>query len=149
MAPVIEEIVSLDGSVRLDIKGTSMMPLLRNEKDAVILEKPLNLQKFDVVLFRKKDGYIALHRIVNITNDTYTIIGDNQYRHDSGIKKSDLIAKATVFCRGKLRINERQIRLFGAVWYSTYPLRKFLKRGFSWIKRRLSTYGRSLKNKFR
>ena len=149
MAPVIHEIVSAGGSVRLDVKGNSMMPLLRSERDAVLLKKAENIQKYDVVLFKKKDGKIALHRIVEINDDFYTIIGDNQYKFDYKIHISDLIAKSVEFYRGKKRINERQIRTFGTMWYATYPLRKFVRKGFSWIKRHLPDCIRSLKNKFR
>lgn len=149
MAPVIFEIVSLGGSVRLDIKGNSMMPLLRSERDAVLLKKAENIIKYDVVLFKKKDGKIALHRIVDIKDDLYTIIGDNQYRFDSNIPSDALIAKAVEFYRGKNCIGEEQIRAFGMLWYTTYPLRNFIRRSFSWIKRHSLAYIRSLKNKFR
>ncbi|MBQ6999157.1 MAG: S24 family peptidase [Clostridia bacterium] len=149
MAPVIYEIVSAGGSVKLEVKGVSMMPLLRNERDSVLLKKADNLSLYDVVLFKRANGKIALHRIVEINNDTYTIIGDNQYRFDRNIKQADLIAKAVEFHRGTKRIGENGIRKFGAFWYTTYPIRNFIRRGFSWIKRHLPDCIRSLRNKFR
>lgn len=148
MAPIIEEIVKSGGAVRLDVKGTSMMPLLRNEKDAVLLKNPDNVRRFDVVLFRKADGRIALHRIVKI-GDFYTIIGDNQYSFDCGISQCDLIAKATEFHRGHHRISEKKIRAFGAFWYSIYPMRRLSRKGFLWIRNHLSACIRFLRNKFR
>lgn len=149
MSPIISEIVLSGGSVRLDVKGNSMMPLLRNERDAVLLRKADSICKYDVVLFKKSDGKIALHRIVDIKDDTYTIIGDNQYRFDYEIRKEDLIAKAVEFIRGKHRISEKQIRSFGVFWYATYPLRNFARKGFTWIKRHSPACIRSLRNKFR
>lgn len=148
MAPIIEEIVRGGGSVRLGVKGTSMMPLLRSEKDAVLLVKPDNLRRFDVVLFKKADGRIALHRIVGLA-DTLTIIGDNQYSFDRKIPKSDLIAKATEFHRGKHKIGERKIRAFGAVWFALYPIRRISRKGIIWIRNRLSACMRFLRSKFR
>ena len=53
MSPIIYDIVSCGGSVRLDVKGNSMMPLIRDEKDAVLLKKPEKIQLYDVVLFKK------------------------------------------------------------------------------------------------
>lgn len=149
MSPIIYEIVSSGGSVRLDIRGTSMMPLLRSERDAVLLKKAENIVKYDVVLFKKKDGKIALHRIVDIKDDTYTIIGDNQYKFDYAVSKEALIAKAVEFHRGNHRIGETTIRVFGLMWYATYPLRNFTRKGLTWIKRHLPACIRSLKNKFR
>ena len=149
MAPLIYEIVSSGGAVKLEVKGNSMMPVLRNERDAVLLKKAENISRFDVVLFKRANGKIALHRIVEINNGTYTIIGDNQYRFDKNIKNEDFIAKAVEFHRDDKRIGEESIRKFGAFWYWTYPLRNFIRRGFSWIKRHLPDCIRSLKNKFR
>ncbi len=149
MAPIIFEIVSAGGSVRLDVKGNSMMPLLRSERDAVLLKKAEDIARYDVVLFKKADGKIALHRIVDIKDNTYTIIGDNQYKFDYAIPKEDLIAKAVEFHRGRHRIGEGQIRAFGAFWYTTYPLRQFSRKGFKWIKRQSPACIRSLRNRFR
>lgn len=149
MAPIIYEIVSAGGSVKLEVKGISMMPLLRNERDSVLLKKAEVISKYDVVLFKKANGKIALHRIVEIKDGTYTIIGDNQYKFDRNIKQKDVIAKAVEFHRGAKRIEEKAIRTFGAFWYATYPLRNFIRRGFSWIKRHLPDCIRSLRNKFR
>ena len=149
MSPIIYDIVSCGGSVRLDVKGNSMMPLIRDEKDAVLLKKADNVQLYDVVLFKKGNGRIALHRIVEITNDTYTIIGDNQYRFDRNIRYDQLIAKAVEVQRGKRHIGEDSIRKFGAFWYATYPIRNFTRRGLGWIKRHTPACIRSLRNKFR
>ncbi len=149
MAPVIYEIVSAGGSVRLDVKGNSMMPLLRSERDAVLLKKADDVKLYDVVLFRKKNGRYALHRIVDIKNDTFTIIGDNQYSFDYSIDKASLIAKAVEFHRGSKRISEKASRRFGAAWHFIYPVRNFAGKGFRWIKRHSPACIRSLRNKFR
>lgn len=149
MSPIIYEVVSSGGSVRLEVKGKSMMPFLRSEKDSVLLKKADNIKKYDVVLFKKHTGKIALHRIVHIDDGIYKIVGDNQYRFDTNIKKEDLIAKAVEYHRGKLRIGETEIRTLGMLWYATYPLRNFLRRGFRWIKRHSFACIRCLKNKFR
>lgn len=149
MAPVIYEIVSVGGCVKLEVKGVSMMPILRNERDCVLLKKAENLFLYDVVLFRKANGKIALHRIVEINEDSYTIIGDNQYKFDRNIKRENIIAKAVEVHRGSKCIGEATIRKFGSFWYKTYPFRNFIRRSFSWLKRHLPDCIRSLKNKFR
>lgn len=149
LSPIIHEIVNSGGSVRLEVKGSSMMPFLRSEKDSVLLKKADNIKKYDVVLFKKHTGKIALHRIVHIDNGVYKIVGDNQYKFDRDITKEDLIAKAVEYHRGKLRIGEAKIRTLGMLWFATYPLRNFLRRGFGWIKRHSFACIRYLKNKFR
>lgn len=149
IAPVIYDIVSSGGSVRLDIRGNSMMPLLRSEKDSVLLKKADSIEKFDVVLFKNDSGTIALHRVVDIVDDSFIIIGDNQYAFDIGIKKDNLIAKAIEFYRSGKCISEKQIRLFGAFWFALFPLRRIARKVLIWTKRHLPACVRSPKNKFR
>ena len=146
---IIEEL-NTHGYCASTTRGTSMEPLFRTGRDMVVIKKADGeCKKYDVVLFRKKDGNIALHRIVESNDSQYTIIGDNQYRFDCNIKHDDLIAKVSQLHRGKHSIKEEQIRWFGMVWYATYPLRNFTKRGFRWIKRHFFACIRCLKNKFR
>ncbi len=58
--------------------GVSMMPLLRQGRDAVRLVKPQRpLKKMDIVLFERPDGQLVLHRIIRIRNGEYYIRGDN------------------------------------------------------------------------
>ena len=59
-------------------RGVSMMPLLRQGRDAVRLVKPQRpLKKMDIVLFERPDGQLVLHRIIRIRNGEYYIRGDN------------------------------------------------------------------------
>ena len=149
MYPIISEIVNSGGSVKLEVKGNSMMPFLRSEKDSVLLKEIGDVQQYDVVLFKTNPEHIALHRIVNCDNGTFTIIGDNQYVFDRNIKKEDLIAKAVEFHRGKLCMNEKFIRVSGMLWFKTFPLRNFIRRGLRWIKRHFYAYIHSPKNNSR
>lgn len=60
-------------------RGVSMMPLIRQGKDLMIIKSrgktPLKLG--DAVLFTRGRDYV-LHRIVDIVSDGYLICGDNQ-----------------------------------------------------------------------
>lgn len=149
ISPIIYEIVSAGGSVRLDVKGNSMKPLLRSERDSVVLKKVSDIKKYDVVLFRTQNGRIALHRIIDIDDSVYTIAGDNQFRFNYDVKHDDLIAKAVEFHRGKRCLNETQINRFGAFWFAVYPLRRITRKGLSWIKRHLPACIRSFIDKYR
>ncbi len=149
MVPVIDEVISAGGNVRLDVKGYSMWPLLRSEIDSVLLKKPTDIKKYDVVLFKRTDGTFALHRIVKITNSSLTTVGDNQYIFDQTVTPDAVIAKAVEFQRGKRRIGEKNIRLFGVFWVALFPLRRLLRKGLSWIKNHLPVCIRSFVNKFR
>lgn len=60
--------------------GDSMMPLLRENRDLVIIGRVTQpLKKNDAVLFKRESGGYVLHRITKVCrNGTYRIGGDNR-----------------------------------------------------------------------
>lgn len=63
---IIAEKLETGGSVTFNPKGTSMLPMLRDGDDTVVLSKPKGrLHLFDLPLYRRKDGSYVLHRVVN------------------------------------------------------------------------------------
>lgn len=95
MVGLIEEVISDDGEFRLYPKGTSMLPLIRQGKDSVILVKPGLLSIGDIILYKRKSGQFVLHRIVKKKGDNLVICGDNQTQLEYGITTADVIAKVT------------------------------------------------------
>ncbi len=65
-------------NVTIPVKGVSMLPFIRGDRDAVVLEpadRTRNLAPGDIVLFRY-DGRFILHRILKINADVAEIRGD-------------------------------------------------------------------------
>ena len=91
--PVIKEKLEMGGEVTFGPKGTSMLPLIVQGRDTVTLvSPPSKLKKYDLPLYRRKNGQFVLHRVVKVNKDgTYTMCGDNQFMHEPGIEHSDLI----------------------------------------------------------
>jgi hypothetical protein len=92
VAPLIESVVSRDGKFRLYPKGISMRPLLREGKDSVLLEKCTNIEKNDILLYKRPSGQYVLHRTVSVENNL-VFCGDNQSFYEYGITENDIIAK--------------------------------------------------------
>ena len=90
--------------------GTSMMPMLREHRDLMIIEKrgqnPLKVG--DAVLFKRDNKYI-LHRIIGVNNNpdgiTYDIVGDNQWRVEKNVNDSAVIGILTAFVRDGVEIS--------------------------------------------
>lgn len=59
--------------------GNSMRPLIRPYKDVIVVEPWQNYTVGDVVLYRNGEQYV-LHRIAEICQGRYRIIGDNCIR---------------------------------------------------------------------
>ena len=119
-----EDLLRNDGRLVYKTKGTSMEPMLRQNRDLVIIEVPSSrLQKYDVALYRRDEKYI-LHRVIGVNDDGYRIRGDNTYSTEH-VPFDDVIGVLTRFQRkGKLHtVTERGYRFYVRFWNAIYPLR--------------------------
>lgn len=74
----VEAMLAEGREVRIRIRGHSMFPMLRNDRDCVILRACTDtsqLRRGDVALFRSSGNHI-LHRIVRREGDRLTMAGD-------------------------------------------------------------------------
>ena len=91
--PLIKEVLASGGEFELYPKGTSMLPLIRERKDAVVLVSPDKIEKDDIVFYQRDDGKFVLHRVIKIKDDIFTMCGDNQFVLEKGIRKDQIFAK--------------------------------------------------------
>ena len=95
LMPLVEEELQKGKDVMLPLKGISMTPFLIHNRDKVILTA-LNSRKIkvgDIVMFRRKDGSYAMHRVYKCHgNKSFDIVGDAQYLIDEGICYDMLVA---------------------------------------------------------
>ena len=85
--------------------GVSMLPMLKQGRDLFILKKKTDqrCKKYDVVLYYRKPGQYVLHRIVEVHEKEYVILGDNCEHKEYGIKEEDILAVMDSFVRkGKI-----------------------------------------------
>ena len=100
--PLINETISSGGEFRLYHKGKSMMPLLREGIDSVILVAPTDIKKNDIVLYVRNSGQFVMHRVVKLKGDNYIMCGDNQALLEKGITKENILAKVKGIYRGDI-----------------------------------------------
>lgn len=100
--PLMKEQIDSGKAVEFRPSGSSMLPLIQPIKDVVLIKKaPSKLKKFDLPLYRRKDGAFVLHRVVGMKNGTYTMRGDNQKVLEYGIEPEQILAIAVgVFKNG-------------------------------------------------
>lgn len=77
----LEDQLSKDGKILTTVHGNSMMPLLRQDRDTVIIQLPEALpKKGDVVLYKREEGSnLVLHRVTGFKDGVYTTRGDNRF----------------------------------------------------------------------
>lgn len=139
--PLIQERLAAGQTIRFYPQGISMLPMLRQGVDSVILAPPpQKLKKYDIPLYQRPGGKYILHRVVAVS-EAYTCTGDNQFRQETGVEHSCVIAVVVAFYRGDTlwRTDDWRYRLYCRLWHGTRPLRHFCKRGIGWMRRRLKT----------
>ena len=74
-----EQELQKHGSVVFTHRDETMRPLLRKNRDVVLIEQrgTERCRKYDTVFFKQDSGRYGLQRIVKVLDDGYEIIGDN------------------------------------------------------------------------
>ena len=113
--PVLQEVIDSGGEFRLSPRGTSMLPLLREGRDSVVLVAKGDLKKRQICLYRRTDGSFVLHRILVFDKVGEPVFcGDNQTKREYGIKREDVIAVVAAIYRGEKRksVTSFSVRLY-------------------------------------
>ncbi len=136
-----EEVIKKSGKLVYKNKGDSMMPLIREGKDLIIItRKPKKrLKKYDVPLYKRDSGQYVLHRILKVREKDYVICGDNRWQKEYGITDRHIIGVLSAVVRnGKtISVNDWRYKLYVHIWCDFFPIRAFIARGVSFLKRRL------------
>ena len=137
--PLIQEALNQGKTVKFSPRGISMLPMLRQEIDSVILSPvPAKLKKYDLPLYQRDDGKYVLHRVVRVA-ETYTCVGDNQFVLEHGLRHDQMIALVTAFTRGDrlIAVSDWRYWVYCRMWHYTRGLRHFYRRAKGWIRRHL------------
>ena len=131
-----EEYLNEYGSLTYRFRGVSMLPLLRQGRDLIIVKsRDGGYNKGDVVMYRRGPKRHVLHRIIGMRPDGYIIMGDNCTAKEYGIKDEDILGVMTGFIRdGKeYHVSDMPYRAYTCLWLHTIPLRVFLKKTKSFL----------------
>ncbi len=97
----IEEVLSEHGKYIGPTVGVSMLPMLKNRRDTiVVLPKTERLKPLDVALYRRGDAYV-LHRVLEVCEWGYIIRGDNCYTDEKIPEGAVIGVLAEFFRKGK------------------------------------------------
>lgn len=125
----IRTVLDSGGEFRIYPQGTSMLPLLREGRDSVVLEKPSGrLKRGDIALYRRKNGSYILHRVIRAENDL-SMCGDDQLSVENGIKQEQIIAVVSRIYRDDKLLPQKNIlyRCYLVMWRSFFLRRVYFK----------------------
>ncbi len=132
-----EEYLDTYGELTYANQGVSMLPLIKQGRDIVILKKKdknTRCQKYDVALYVNPDHKYIMHRIVKVREDSYDFLGDNLLVKELDIKEDRVIAVMTEFVhKGKrYSVTDKGYVMYVKVWMFLTPVRIFVKK-YIWI----------------
>lgn len=127
------DLISSGGEFRLFHKGTSMLPLLRQGIDSVVLVAPTDIKKNDILLYKRANGQFVMHRAIKIKKDEFIMCGDNQYEHEHGIKQENVLAKVKGVYRGDTYFEGDNKHY--KKYVKTLPLRRAKYRALNFIRK--------------
>ena len=137
-----EDVIERDGRLVYTNVGDSMRPLIRQDRDILIIEKPQGrLKKYDVPLYKRDSGQYVLHRILKVRENDYVICGDNRYSKEYGITDRHIIGVLTAVVRNgkEVPITDMRYRLYVHLWCVFFPIRALIlkaKHFPKWLKRK-------------
>ena len=133
-----EEQLAKNGKLIYTNKGDSMMPLIKQDRDLLII-KPVQgrLKKYDVPLYKRDSGQYVLHRILKVRKNDYVICGDNRWVKEYGIRDRHIIGVlGAVIRNGKeVSVNNWKYKLYVHLWCDLFPLRAMMVHVISKISR--------------
>lgn len=134
-----EEIIERDGKLIYTNKGDSMMPLIKENRDILVIEKTNGrLKKFDIPLYKRDSGRYVLHRVIRVRQYDYVICGDNRVNLEYGITDRHIIGVLTAVIRNgkEIPVRSRRYKLYAGLWYLIFPLRYVSKKIFYFFRKR-------------
>lgn len=121
--------------------GDSMMPLIRQHKDMLIIVRPkewdllegdgaVKLKRLDVPLYKRDSGQYVLHRVLKVRKGDYVICGDNRWQRETGITDRHIIGVLSAIVRdGKeIPVTDKRYRLYSHLWCDFFYIRALLLR---------------------
>lgn len=146
LIPVFQEVWDRGKSVNFTPSGNSMLPMLRDKKDQVVLSPAKGkLKKYDLPLYNYHGRFI-LHRVYKVNkNGTYTMLGDNRNTCEFGVTDDDIYALVTSFTRDGKTYSVKNIkyRFYCRYWVN----RKKFKWKYYSLKEKLYPYYRKIRRK--
>ena len=133
-----EEILEKEGQLIYSNVGDSMLPMIRQGRDLLVIRRQTGrLKKYDVPLYRRDSGQYVLHRILKVRENDYVICGDNRWHRETGITDQHILGVLTAIIRDGKEIpaTDPRYRLYVHLWCDLFPLRAFLLRGLHVLKR--------------
>ena len=135
----IEKLLESGQTVSVKPQGYSMYPLFVPGRDEAVIE-PLNgrrVKRGDVVLFRRHESILVLHRVLRRDENGFYFVGDNQTETEGPISEEQLRGILVIIKRNgkEISVSNPVYRFLESIWLCMRPVRPVFTRAASGIKK--------------
>ena len=135
----IEKLLAEGNVIQLKPQGYSMYPLFIPGRDEAVVApvKVEKLKRGDVVLYRRDEGILVLHRIWKRKGNAFYLVGDNQKEIEGPLRPDQMKGILVEIIRRGRHISTQNIiyRLLLSVWLWLRPLRPVIAGAAARVKR--------------
>lgn len=124
----VAELVDEKKTVKITVRGNSMLPFIFNGRDQVELQKQSSYKVGDIVLARMADRFV-LHRIWKFDGENVILHGDgNPLKKKEKMPVTDIVAKTiAIYFNGKKKCTDAPWQKFKyKIWELLLPFRRVL-----------------------
>lgn len=125
----LEQLLREGNIIRIKPQGYRMYPLFIPERDEALIQQTdyTDCHRNDVVLYRRDQGILVLHRICRITFDGFYMVGDNQYEVEGPLRQDQIIGKLIAINRNSREFTVRNpfYKFVSSLWLFMLPVRPF------------------------
>lgn len=123
----IEQLLADGKTIKIKPQGYSMYPLFVPGRDEACIECThfSSLKRGDVILYRRDNGVLVLHRIWKITENSFYMVGDNQTDIEGPLRADQFRGKLVGIVRNQefIDVKNSLYRLLSSLWLSLRPIR--------------------------
>lgn len=127
-----EELLATQGKIIHTNVGDSMLPLLREGRDLMVIEpRPEGpCKRYDAVLYKRPNGKYVMHRILKLRKDGYVLCGDNRWKREFGVPDEWIFGILTAVIRdGKtIPVTDKRYQRYVHLWCDFYWIRALIFR---------------------
>ncbi len=133
---VVRNSLEKGNSISFSPAGKSMLPTIRSKKDLIIVSPFNKIEKYDVVLYLRKNGSIILHRVVKVIDeDNFVMCGDFQFLLEYPVNKSQILGVVTSIERNGKIIDCKKRNFLYNLYVHIWDLRLVLDKGLYFLKK--------------
>ena len=139
---LVRETVAAGQKVRyVPFRGVSMLPMLRQGRDAVELAPlPERLKKYDLPVYQLPGGKYVMHRVVDVKDDHYICNGDNLVEMET-VYHHQMVALVSAFTRDgrRVEIDDPRYRAYYRFWCAVRPVRHAYRKTKNRLKKQIKS----------